>query len=117
MGVKRKQHSAEFKGGGDGGAFRGEDPGGAVGGVWGLSDDDQQPDILRELRLIAGGPVCFPPDRGYLSDGIEGDASPRTLLAICRNFRIPSIRARESGHESSSRADAVKAESGTFLEP
>src|SRR6478752_3344572 len=28
--------------GGDGGAFGGEDPGGAVGGVWGSSDDDQQ---------------------------------------------------------------------------
>jgi hypothetical protein len=27
---------------GDGGAFGGEDPGGAVGGVWGPSDDDQQ---------------------------------------------------------------------------
>jgi len=27
---------------GDGGAFGGEDPGGAVGGVWGSSDDDQQ---------------------------------------------------------------------------
>src|ERR1700730_14765790 len=27
---------------GDGGAFRGEDPGGAGGGVWGSSDDDQQ---------------------------------------------------------------------------
>ena len=26
----------------DGGAFGGEDPGGAVGGVWGSSDDDQQ---------------------------------------------------------------------------
>ena len=28
--------------GGDGGAFGGEDPGGAVGGIWGSSDDDQQ---------------------------------------------------------------------------
>src|SRR5712675_2131912 len=28
--------------GGDGGAFGGEDPGGAVGGVWGSSDNDQQ---------------------------------------------------------------------------
>src|SRR6478609_3875396 len=27
---------------GDGGAFGGEDPGGAVGGIWGSSDDDQQ---------------------------------------------------------------------------
>jgi hypothetical protein len=27
---------------GDGIAVRGEDPGGAVGGVWGSSDDDQQ---------------------------------------------------------------------------
>src|SRR6201981_2035004 len=27
---------------GDGGAFRGEDPGGAGGGIWGSSDDDQQ---------------------------------------------------------------------------
>src|ERR1700736_5877168 len=28
--------------GGDGGAFGGEDPGGAVGGIWGSSDDDKQ---------------------------------------------------------------------------
>ena len=28
--------------GGDGGAFGGKDPGGAVGGVWGSSDDDQR---------------------------------------------------------------------------
>src|ERR1700730_5983061 len=36
---------------GDGGAFGGEDPGGAVGGVWGSSDDDQ--------RLEAGaGEAC-----------------------------------------------------------
>ncbi len=36
MGIKRKQHNAEFKAGG-GGAFGGEDPGAAVGGVWGSS--------------------------------------------------------------------------------
>jgi len=61
VGVRRKQHSAEFKAcpgegvvprefseefGGrlvvDDIAFWGEDPGGAGGGVWGSSDDDQQ---------------------------------------------------------------------------
>ena len=43
METKRKQHSAEFKGRVAMAAlFRGEDPGGAVGGVWGSSDDDQQ---------------------------------------------------------------------------
>src|SRR6202007_2189127 len=41
---------------GDGGAFGGEDPGGAVGGVWGSSDDDQQ----REAGAgdACGGAVC-----------------------------------------------------------
>ena len=43
MGVKRKQHSAEFKARvAMAIAVGGKDPGGAVGGVWGSSDDDQQ---------------------------------------------------------------------------
>src|ERR1700732_4071035 len=51
--------------GGDGGAFGGEDPGGAVGGVWGSSNDDQQLEagagdacggaVLRGRELFARG--------------------------------------------------------------
>src|ERR1700738_1817752 len=40
---------------GDGGAFRGEDPGGAGGGIWGSSDDDQQ---LEEGAGEACGRAC-----------------------------------------------------------
>src|SRR5947209_10788452 len=50
----RKEEAAQRgiqSAGGDGGAFGGEDPGGAIGGVWGSSDDDQ--------RLEAGtGEAC-----------------------------------------------------------
>src|SRR5260221_10148637 len=41
---------------GDGGAFGGEDPGGAVGGVWGPSDDDQQ--LEAGAGEACGGAVC-----------------------------------------------------------
>src|SRR3989440_6188321 len=42
-GCKEEAAQRRFQGAcGDGGAFGGEDPGGAVGGVWGSSDDDQQ---------------------------------------------------------------------------
>src|ERR1700726_4902499 len=41
---------------GDGGAFGGEDPGGAVGGVWGSSDDDQQ--LEAGAGEAFGGAVC-----------------------------------------------------------
>src|SRR2546430_6863879 len=52
---------------GDGGPFWGEDPGGAVGGVWGSSDDDQQLEAgageacgraICVLRQGAGGRGC-----------------------------------------------------------
>src|SRR5437870_3597244 len=41
---------------GDGGAFGGEDPGGAVGRVWGSSDDDQQ--LEAGAGEACGGAVC-----------------------------------------------------------
>src|SRR3984893_4913776 len=41
---------------GDGGAFGGEDPGGAVGRVWGSSDDDQQ--LEAGAGDACGGAVC-----------------------------------------------------------
>src|SRR3989475_6245199 len=42
-GCKEEAAQRRFQGaGGDGGTLRGEDPGGAVGGIWGSSDDDQQ---------------------------------------------------------------------------
>src|SRR5438445_8764961 len=42
-GCKEEAAQRRFQGAcGDGGAFWGEDPGGAVGGIWGSSDDDQQ---------------------------------------------------------------------------
>src|SRR5438270_7702837 len=41
---------------GDGCAFGGEDPGGAVGGVWGSSDDDQR--LEAEAGEACGGAVC-----------------------------------------------------------
>src|SRR5258707_2857813 len=42
--------------GGDGGAFWGEVPGGAVGGIWGSSDDDQQ--LEAGAGEACGGAVC-----------------------------------------------------------
>src|SRR5260221_3180903 len=42
--------------GGDGGAFGGEDAGGAVGRVWGSSDDDQQ--LEAGAGDACGGAVC-----------------------------------------------------------
>src|SRR5437016_7250597 len=41
---------------GDGGAFGGEEPGGAVGRVWGSSDDDQQ--LEAGAGDACGGAVC-----------------------------------------------------------
>src|ERR1700732_5499878 len=42
-GCKEEAAQRRFQGaGGDGGAFGGEVPGGAVGGIWGSSDDDAQ---------------------------------------------------------------------------
>src|SRR5204862_5263658 len=58
--------------GGDGGAFGGEDPGGAVGGVWGSSDDDKQLEAgageacggtVRARQQGAGGRGCAEGDR------------------------------------------------------
>src|SRR5260221_9317367 len=42
--------------GGDGGAFWGEVPGGAVGGIWGSSDDDQQ--LEARAGEACGRAVC-----------------------------------------------------------
>src|SRR6266478_7980915 len=59
---------------GDGGAFGGEDPGGAVGRVWGSSDDDQQ--LEAGAGDACGGAVCARQQgaggRGYA----EGDRRP-----------------------------------------
>jgi hypothetical protein len=52
---------------GDGGAFGGKDPGGAVGGVWGSSDDDQQ--LEAGAGEACGRAVCA---RQQGADGKDG---------------------------------------------
>src|SRR3979490_1831364 len=56
-GCKEEAAQRRFQGArGDGGAFWGEVPGGAVGGIWGSSDDDQQ--LEAGAGEACGGAVC-----------------------------------------------------------
>src|SRR5437660_2308895 len=60
---------------GDGGAFGGEDPGGAVGRVWGSSDDDQQ--LEAGAGEACGGAVCA------RQQGAGGRGCAEGSLTIC----------------------------------
>src|SRR6478752_9369668 len=79
---------------GDGGAFWGEDPGGAGGGVWGSSDDDQQ------LEAGAGeaceGAVCTRQQGAGGRGCAEGDrrSAPEDRAAAGR-VRFSSWAARQ----------------------
>src|ERR1700732_200460 len=87
--------------GGDGGAFGGEDPGGAVGGIWGSSDDDQQLEAgageacgraVCAWRQGAGGRGCAEGDRRSASE--DRSATGRARFS-CRAARhLPSAERR-----------------------
>src|SRR6202022_528660 len=88
--------------GGDGGAFGGEDPGGAVGGVWGSSDDDQQLEAgageacggaVRARRQGAGGRGCAEGDR---RSAPQDRAAAGRVRFSCRAARHLPIAARRA---------------------
>src|ERR1700738_937479 len=86
---------------GDGGAFGGEDPGGAVGGVWGSSDDDQQLEAgageacggaVRARQQSAGGRGCAEGDR---RSAPQDRAAAGRVRFSCRAARhLPSAARR-----------------------
>src|ERR1700720_4003081 len=87
--------------GGDGGAFGGEDPGGAVGGIWGSSDDDQQ--LEAGAGEACGRAVCARQQGGGGRGCAEGDrrSAPEDRAAAgrarfsCRAARhLPSAERR-----------------------
>src|SRR3977135_766000 len=70
----RKEEAAQRgvqSAGGDGGSFGGEDLGGAVGGVWGSSDDDQQ--LEAGAGEACGRAVCARQQGAGGGGGAEGD--------------------------------------------
>src|ERR1700719_1587612 len=87
--------------GGDGGAFGGEDPGGAVGGIWGSSDDDQQLEAgageacgraVCARQQGAGGRGCAKGDR---RSAPEDRAAAGRARFSCRAARhLPSAERR-----------------------
>src|SRR3989440_2169720 len=86
---------------GDGGAFGGEDPGGAVGGVWGSSDDDQQ--LEAGAGEACGRAVCTRQQGAGARGCAEGDrrSAPQDRTAAgrvrfsCRAARhLPSAERR-----------------------
>src|SRR6267378_3380905 len=86
---------------GDGGAFRREDLGGAVGGVWGSSDDDQQ--LEAGAGEACGGAVCARQQGAGGRGCAEGDrrSAPQDRAAAgrvrfsCRAARhLPSAERR-----------------------
>src|SRR6266850_2656223 len=101
---ERKEEAAQrgFQGAsGDGGAFGGEDPGGAVGRVWGSSDDDQQ--LEAGAGDACGGAVCARPHGAGGRGCAEGDrrSAPQDRAAAgrvrfsCRAARhLPSAERR-----------------------
>src|SRR5258706_1136328 len=86
---------------GDGGAFRGEDPGGAGGGIWGSSDDDQQLEAgageacgraVCARQQGAGGRGCAEGDR---RSAPEDRAAAGRARFSCRAARhLPSAERR-----------------------
>src|ERR1700719_1738694 len=88
--------------GGDGGAFGGEDPGGAVGGVWGSSDDGQQLEAgageacgraVCARQQGAGGRGCAGGDRRSPS---QDRAAAGRVRFSCRAARHLPIAARRA---------------------
>src|SRR6202047_3847757 len=87
---------------GDGGAFRGEDPGGAGGGIWGSSDDDQQ--LEAGAGDACGRAVCARQQgaggRGCAEGGRRSAPEDRAVAGrarfSCRAARhLPSAERRE----------------------
>src|SRR5207253_6510650 len=83
----RKEEAAQRgiqSAGGDGGAFGGEDPGGAVGGVWSSSDDGQQ--LEAGAGEACGGAVCAQQQGAGGRGCAEGDrrSSPQDRPAAGR---------------------------------
>src|SRR5260221_8943871 len=86
---------------GDGVAFGGEDPGGAVGGVWGSSDDDQQLEAV--AGEASGGAVCARQQGACGRGCAEGDrrfapedrAAAGRMRFSCRSARhLPRVARR-----------------------
>src|SRR5260370_27996235 len=101
-GCKEEAAQRRFQGVcGDGGAFWGEDPGGAVGGIWGSSDDDEQLEAgageacgraVCAWQQGAGGRGCTEGDRRSASE--DRSATGRARFS-CRAARhLPSAERR-----------------------
>src|SRR6195256_4516593 len=101
-GCKEEAAQRRFQGArGDGGAFWGEVPGGAVGGIWGSSDDDQQLEAgageacgraVCAWQQGAGGRRCAEGDRRSASE--DRSATGRARFS-CRAARhLPSAERR-----------------------
>src|ERR1700730_2990603 len=87
---------------GDGSAFGGEDPGGAVGGVWGSSDDDQQLEAgagetsdraVCARQQGAGGRGCEEGDRRSASEDRPVTGRVRFSSRAARHLPIAARRA------------------------
>src|SRR5437016_3536701 len=101
-GCKEEAAQRRFQGAcGDGGAFWGEDPGGAVGGIWGSSDDDQQ--LEAGAGEACGRAVCTRQQGAGARGCAEGDrrSAPQDRAAAgrvrfsCRAARhLPSAEGR-----------------------
>src|ERR1700681_2662356 len=102
-GCKEEAAQRRFQGArGDGGAFWGEVPGGAVGGVWGSSDDDQRLEAgageacggaVRARRQGAGGRGCAEGDR---RSAPQDRAAAGRVRFSCRAARHLPIAARRA---------------------
>src|SRR5882762_9924338 len=102
---ERKEEAAQrgFQGAsGDGGAFRREDLGGAVGGVWGSSDDDQQLEAgageacgraVCTRQQGAGDRGCAEGDRRSASEDRSATGRARFSCRAARHLPISERRA------------------------
>src|SRR6201994_1597307 len=88
--------------GGDGGAFGGKDPGGAVGGVWGSSDDDQRLEAgageacgraVCARQQGAGGRGCAEGDRRFAPEDRAVAGRARFSCRAARHLPIAARRA------------------------
>src|SRR5712675_1299937 len=88
--------------GGDGGAFGGEDPGGAVGGIWGSSNDDQQLEAgageacgraVCARQYGAGGRGCAEGDRRSAPQDRAAAGRARFSYRAARHLPIAERRA------------------------
>src|SRR6201994_2280923 len=87
---------------GDGGAFGGEDPGGAVGGVWGSSDDDRRLEAgageacgraVCARQQGAGGRGCAEGDRRFAPEDRAAAGRVRFSCRAARHLPIAERRA------------------------